>query len=141
MINFKFDWDPLLDLNIPRIDQQHKKFFEIGRSIEQLLLIRCAGVTDQVLLNLLYELRDFVTYHFYEEEVIMEQIQYPNIENHKAEHQAFTQYINKIDYTKLCENPYEELSHIEEHMVELVFSHLVHEDQKIVSYYYDVVNA
>ena len=79
MMNFKFDWDPMLELHIPRIDQQHKKFFEIGRTIEQLLLIHCAGVTDKQLLNILYDLRDFITYHFYDEEAIMEQVQYPDI--------------------------------------------------------------
>ena len=60
MVNFKFNWDPMLELHIPRLDQQHKKFFEIGRDIEQLILIKCAGVTDKQLLNILYDLRDFI---------------------------------------------------------------------------------
>lgn len=141
MINFKFDWDPMLELHIPRLDQQHKKFFEIGRTIEQLLLIHCVGVTDKQLLNILYDLRDFVTYHFYDEETLMEQIQYPNLAAHKLEHQAFIKYVNHIDYTKLCEQPFNELSSIKDHMVDLVFGHLVHEDQKIVSYYFDIINS
>ncbi|MBQ6600414.1 MAG: hypothetical protein IIX36_02100, partial [Clostridia bacterium] len=45
-------------------------FFKLGRHIEQLLLVYCAGITDTELLNLLYELRDYVTYHFYEEEKV-----------------------------------------------------------------------
>ena len=139
MVNFKFNWDPMLELHIPRIDQQHKKFFEIGRDIEQLLLIKCAGVTDKQLLNILYDLRDFITYHFYDEEAIMEQVQYPDIEHHKAEHRKFIKYINGIDYTKLCEQPFQELAIIEDHMVDLVFNHLVNEDQKIVKYYFDAI--
>ena len=135
MLNFKFDWDPLLELHIPSIDKQHQHFFAINRYIEQLLLIHCAGVTEKQLLNLLYELRDYVTYHFYEEEKIMAEIQFPEIENHIAQHQTFLKYINGIDYTKLCENPYEELTRMREKMVAWCFSHIVQEDQKLKMYY------
>lgn len=135
MLTFKFDWDPLLELHVPNLDKQHQHFFKLGRHIEQLLLVYCAGITDTELLNLLYELRDYVTYHFYEEEKVMEELSFPDIEAHKLEHQQFLKYINGIDYTKLCQHPYEELSLIKEKMVDWTFSHIVQQDQKLAKYY------
>lgn len=135
MLDFKFDWDTRLELDIPSIDEQHQHFFKLGRHIEQLLLVHCAKVTDQQLLNLLYELRDYVTYHFYEEERFMREINYPELAAHELSHKSFLNYINAIDYTKLCEKPYEELTYIHEQLVNWVFSHMVQEDQKITPYY------
>ncbi|MBE6022315.1 MAG: hemerythrin [Cellulosilyticum sp.] len=135
MLSFKFDWDPLLELHIPILDEQHQHFFKLGRHIEQLLLTSCAGVTNQDLLNLLYELRDYVTYHFYEEERIMEELAFPELEAHKLEHQKFLTYINKIDYTKLCESPFSELCSLRDKMVSWTFTHIVQQDQKLTHYY------
>lgn len=138
MLNFKFDWDSRLLLNIPHLDEHHQHFFKLGRYIEQLLLIQCAGVTDKDLFNLLYELREYVTYHFYEEEKIMEEIGFPELEAHKLEHQNFLQYINRIDYDKLCASPYNELLKIREDMVAWAFSHIVQQDQKLIPYYKNI---
>lgn len=135
MLNFKFDWDPRLSLDIPNLDKHHQHFFKLGRDIEQLLLIQCAGVTNKDLFNLLYELRDYVTYHFYEEEKIMEEIGFPEFEAHKLHHQEFLDYINHIDYDKLCTNPYSELRNIKEDMVNWAFTHIVQQDQKLIPYY------
>ena len=135
MLNFKFDWDPILLLDIPNLDNHHQHFFKLGRHIEQLLLIHCAGVTDKDLFNLLYELRDYVTYHFYEEEKVMEEINFPEIEEHKLQHQNFLNYINRIDYDKLCADPYNSLKQIREDMVTWSFTHIVQQDQKLIPYY------
>lgn len=137
MQDFKFDWDPRLELGIFNIDEQHQYFFQLGRYIEQLLLRRCMGVSDQDLLNLLYELRDYITYHFYDEEKLMAQIHYPQkeLQLHKKAHEGFTTYINGIDYTKLCQNPFEELTIIYDHLAHWVFNHMIQEDQKIAPYY------
>ncbi|MBP3887996.1 MAG: hemerythrin domain-containing protein [Cellulosilyticum sp.] len=135
MLNFKFDWDPRLELNIPHLDEHHQHFFKLGRHIEQLLLIQCAGVTNKDLFNLLYELRDYVTYHFYEEEKIMEEINFPELHEHRLEHQKFLAYINRIDYDKLCANPYDELKKLKDDMTAWSFTHIVQQDQKLIPYY------
>lgn len=129
MVDFKFNWDPSLELDIPLIDTQHQQFFRIGREIEQLLLIYCAGTTKKDLLNILYELRDFVTYHFFTEEEYMSSLNYPDIDAHKKNHQLFKNYINKIDYDRLCTSPQKALTEIKDELAKWVFNHMVHFDR------------
>ena len=131
MIDFKFDWDPSLELGIPPIDTQHQQFFKIGRQIEQLLLIYCAGATKETLLNILYELRDFITYHFFTEEEYMLSLNYPDIEMHIKEHQTFQAYINHIDYDQLCASPQKALADIKDELVKWIFNHVVHCDRAL----------
>lgn len=135
MFDFNFNWDGRLALGIEQIDSQHQVFFQIGRHIEQLLLIQCIGVTEQELMNILYDLREYVTYHFYDEETFMKTIHYPHIMQHIAEHESFKNYINSIDYTALCASPYKELTHLRNAIVEWVFEHIVKQDKDIEAYY------
>lgn len=135
MLYFKFDWDSRIELKIPSIDEQHQYLFKLGRRVEQLLIVRCAGVTDQELLNLLCGFRDYVTYHFYEEEKFMTMIQYPYLKEHHEAHLRMLSYINHIDYTLLCEHPFEQLSLIRDELVRWIFDHMIQEDQKILPYY------
>lgn len=135
MFDFKFNWDDSLSLGIDKLDLQHRELFRIGRDIEQLLLIHCIGVTEQQLMTILYELRDFITYHFYEEEALMKKIHYPDIQKHIQEHKNFSKYINGIDYTALCASPYVGLKELRDHLVKWIFEHLVAEDQLLGNYY------
>ena len=134
MIDFKFNWDPRLELGIAHIDTQHQELFKIGRSIEQWLLIQCVGATSEDLLNILYELRDFVTYHFFTEEEYMRSIAYPDLEAHHKDHQSFKKYINKIDYEALCASPQKELIKLRDKLVDWIFNHQVQYDRQFAAF-------
>lgn len=131
MFNFKFDWDYRLELGIEELDLQHQQLFKIGRQIEQLLLKRCLGTTDEYLLKILYELRNYVTYHFYHEENFMNHINFPDKEAHQQKHEELKNYVNQINYTALCQDPNAELPQIKEYLVSWIFQHLIQEDRKI----------
>ena len=76
MFDFKFDWASNMETGYSDIDTQHKQLFKIGRDLEQLIRIQCIGVTDKQLLDVVCELRDFTGYHFYEEESMMQEMNY-----------------------------------------------------------------
>ena len=134
MFDFKFNWDPQLEIGINELDQQHQQLFKIGRCIEQHLIVHCAGATDEGLMAILYELRDYITYHFFTEEEYMEEIGYPDLETHKIQHKRFKDDINKIDYEQLCAEPQSSLINLRDYLVSWIFEHMVHEDQKIAQY-------
>lgn len=134
MFDFKFDWDSRLELDIPHIDSQHQQLFKIGRRIEQYLIFQCAGTTHEDLLHILYELRDYITYHFFTEEKYMIEIGFPDFNEHIKQHQEFKTYINTIDYEKLCSAPTESLHALKDYLVKWIFQHMVHEDQKIAEF-------
>lgn len=125
MFDLNFDWRKEMNTHIDNIDFQHKQFFAIGREIEQLIITECMGVTDEQLLSIVCKLRDYVAYHFYEEERLMQQVDYPELEQHRAEHQEGIRKVQRIDFQRLKENPVEGLKLIKDGMQEWSFQHML----------------
>ena len=129
MFDFKFNWDENLNTDVDVIDRQHKELFRIGRAVEQLLITNCYETDEKQLLSIVCELRDYVAYHFYEEERLMEIYQVSTIEDHRAQHNKYRDIIMNIDVRKLGDNPYTELKKIKECITELVFEHMIQVDK------------
>lgn len=134
MLDFKFDWCADVETGISIMDTQHKELFRIGREIEQLVICHCIGVTNTQLLNVIMELREYVAYHFYEEEKLMLENNYPNYAAHKAKHDETVHYIVNIDLKKLSLCPYEILGKLKTYLQDWIFSHLLVEDIALGNY-------
>lgn len=128
MFDFKFDWRPEMETKIEKIDAQHKQIFRIGRDMEQLLVTRCIGVQDKQLLDIICDLREYVSYHFYEEAKLMEQANYSNLNEHIRQHNEFQSYVQQINLPKLKQEPYNELKKIKEHVTDWIYQHMLMED-------------
>lgn len=133
MFDFKFDWNSSFETGIRIIDLHHQELFKICREIEQLLLAHCIGYDDSYLISLLCKLRDYITYHFYEEELFMKSINHPQLAQHTQSHKVFTDQINAINVNHLCAQPYEAFTNIKDLIQEWVFEHLLFEDAAISS--------
>ena len=131
MFDFKFNWDPQIETGIAEIDDQHKVLFRIGRDIEQLLLYRCIGVTEKQLLDIICELRDYTAYHYYEEEALMEQARYPKLEEQKAEHRKFAEYVEHIDCPAMRDHPERELKKVKDALQDMIFNHMMVADKEM----------
>ena len=131
MFDFNFDWSKDMETSISEIDSQHKEFFRIGRDMEQLLLMKCANVTEKELLDIVCDLREYVAHHFYEEEVIMKEAGYSKLEEHTKKHNEFKDFIMNIDCPALAANPYKELAKIRNAVVDWVFEHMLHDDMEM----------
>lgn len=137
MFDFKFDWQPQMDTQIEDMDTQHRQLFKIGRDMEQLLRIKCIGVTDAQLLDIILQLRDFTGYHFYEEEMLMEQIGYPKLKEHRQMHLKYATYVMNINLPKLKNNPERELKLIKDEVQSWIFTHMLHDDKEFAKAYLD----
>ncbi len=135
MFDFKFDWDPNVETGYGDIDTQHKQLFKIGRDLEQLIRIQCIGVTDKQLLDIVCELRDYTGYHFYEEERMMKEMNYPRIAAHKKFHKKCSDYIMKLDLPKIKENPLEHLKLIKDEVQDWIMTHVLSEDRDMIAAY------
>ena len=135
MFDFKFDWQPEMDSHIMDIDVQHQQLFKVGRDMEQLLRIKCIGVTDKQLLDIICQLRDFSAYHFYVEESLMEEMNYSKLEEHRETHKKYSEYIMNINLPKLKENPEKELRLIKDEIQEWIFEHILHDDREFSEEY------
>jgi len=141
MFDFHFDWKPDLNTNIETIDTHHRQLFKIGRDMEQLIQKKCIGVTDKQLLDIVCDLREYTVYHFYEEERLMEEYQYPEIEAHKKMHILFANKITKINMPRLKENPEVELEKVKDLVQENFYNHILTEDKKMAAYVLEKMKA
>ena len=130
MFDFKFDWDPNVAVGVKEIDIQHQELFRIGRDIEQLIITGAAGKTPEDIINQLCALREYVTYHFYTEEKILEVFQTPEVyRRHQEQHDAFKARINKIDCIELIKNPVAGFKEIKQMLQQWLFTHILHTDK------------
>lgn len=102
-------WTSAFETGIEDLDQQSKELFRM--------------------------LRDLVTYHFYTEENIMENIGYPQLHTQKQAHEKFKLEINKINYIELKENPLKVIDHVRAFVELWIMQHMLLEDVKIGQYY------
>ena len=130
LFDFKFDWDTSIEVGIQEIDTQHKEFFRIGRDLEQLILTECKYTTEKELLDLLCDIRQYITYHFYTEEAEIARINPEALKEHQAQHEMLKKQINAIDCNKLVDEPLDEVRHIKDILQQWFFEHILIEDMK-----------
>lgn len=135
MFDFKFDWAPNMETGNSDIDTQHKQLFKIGRDLEQLIRIQCIGVTDKQLLDIVCELRDYTGYHFYEEERMMQEMEYSGIAAHKKFHKKCYDYVMKLDLPKIKAEPMKHLKQIKDEVQDWIMTHVLSEDKEMVIAY------
>lgn len=131
MSDFKFDWDNSMNTGIETIDLQHKELFKIARTIEQFIIINVTGVNQKDMIDVISEIRNYVSYHFYEEERIMQEYNYSNYIEHKKVHDDFQAKVVHISCKNLLQNPYSVLLELKDKLQDWVFNHIMVEDYKM----------
>lgn len=134
MFDFKFDWCTEMECGIKIVDDQHRELFRIARSIEQLIMHDCHNANWKQLLDIVCELREFVAYHFYMEEDLMQKYNYSEMIKHKASHLCFKVNVIDIDITALNETPLAVLLGIRESLQDFLFNHILVEDIQLCLY-------
>lgn len=86
-------WRETLAIGVERIDGQHR---ELLRHFDALLNACEAGLGMEELGNLLDYLDGYVQWHFADEERLQEEHQYPGLEEHRREHEAFIGRIARL---------------------------------------------
>ncbi len=135
MFDFKFDWAPDMETGYSDIDTQHKQLFKIGRDLEQLIRIQCIGVTDKQLLDIVCALRDYTGYHFYEEERIMQEMNYSDTAAHKKFHKKCSDYVMKLDLPKIKAEPLKQLKLVKDEVQNWIMAHVLSEDKNMIIAY------
>ena len=88
-------WDDSYALNIPSIDQQHKKWVGLLNALHQSLFEY--DDNHAVLDNLIQELKEYTIYHLKYEEELFDRYNYPHAESHKKEHNNLTNKILELE--------------------------------------------
>ncbi len=88
-----FTWDSRLKTNITVCDEQHQKLISILNDLHEAMRIK----KDKELIGkTLTELIDYTIYHFQTEEKLLEEHQFPYLNNHRAEHLNLTNEVKDL---------------------------------------------
>ena len=77
------EWDTSLSVEIPSIDEQHKKLITLLNRLNDAMK---AGKAKEVVVSVLKEVIDYTSYHFATEESHMENVHFSGVFSHRIEH-------------------------------------------------------
>ncbi|MBN2221739.1 MAG: hemerythrin family protein [Vallitaleaceae bacterium] len=88
-------WDERYSIDEKQIDSQHRKLFELLNEVCHLAQEDQATPLFSTI-KMISELSIYAIFHFREEENLMKEIQYPDLEAHQAQHNEYIQKINQL---------------------------------------------
>lgn len=125
------NWRSEYNINNFKIDAEHQKLFAIAREAMQVSKLEKEDDIKTTLKNLITKLFQYVNIHFTNEEKYMEDISYPELDNHKILHKnmidMLTSLISKLNTLELKEIEKALFDFIEEYFIR----HIILEDKKI----------
>jgi CRP/FNR family transcriptional regulator len=84
-------WDPSYAIGVEAIDRQHQRLFDIGQRFHD----ACRQHARRAQLRGIFdELLEYTAYHFAEEERLMQQVGYPALSRHRANHEELVELVN-----------------------------------------------
>ncbi|EAJ8779247.1 bacteriohemerythrin [Campylobacter upsaliensis] len=119
-------WDDSYSVHNAKIDEQHKKLFELAAKVEYMF---DKPIYKNDIKNLLAEFFNYMKDHFHDEEKYMELIGYPELEAHRKIHKEIIQMmINLIQGIKTTNDLKEKLYMVAK---KWLLEHILYEDMKV----------
>jgi len=128
-------WKPNYAIGIDIIDEQHKHLFDLAEAAEELLELPDHMDKYDEIISIVQELKDYVRYHFEEEEKLLLEMKYNRYFAHRVHHQDFIEEMEKIDIHTIDEHQKEELLKITSLVTNWLVEHVLAEDTKWAGYY------
>lgn len=126
----KITWSNKLNTGVEKIDDQHRRLVKL---VNNLVSAIQSGFADDITTPLCHELAEFTSYHFRDEEMLMEEVGYPGLEEQKEQHAKLTStvqgYLDALERGEAVA-PEEMLAFLRQWLVE----HIVHCDMRIGSH-------
>ncbi len=123
------EWDNKYSVGISIIDNEHKKLIGI---INKVILLQHNSSSPEDIKEVISEMNKYIHAHFAAEEAYMVKFDYPDYENHRKEHQAFSiqtmAFLDKVTNSNrrlVCE--------ILEHLKSWLVNHVQGTDTKYIS--------
>ena len=128
-----FEWKEEYIIGIDKIDEQHKKLFEIaGRAYSLLKNDFYVDKYDKVV-AILGELKDYTIFHFQYEEEYMLKIGYKKFFSQKVEHDQFIEKIKSVNLDKIDEDQDAYIMEIIKFITDWLVEHILKKDKLIVT--------
>lgn len=130
MMLVAFQWKDRYNLNIPEIDKQHQRLFEIGARVYDLAMSNDSYDHYDEILDLLKELLDYTEYHFKFEEELMSKHQYSGFDQQHDDHIFYVEKIKAISSRDIDSDQQKATLEIVDFLSEWISSHIMFSDRK-----------
>ncbi|MFH1481088.1 MAG: bacteriohemerythrin [Pseudomonadota bacterium] len=126
------EWSEDLSVGIERFNDDHKKLI---RMLNELFAACSIGHGSGMIFNTISKLMDYAKGHFDREEELMKTHAYPELDEHRREHQSFSERIDqfkeRLEHDEMGEVSIELLDFLEEWFE----NHLLGVDKKYASFF------
>jgi len=120
-MSVKFIWEDCYSVGNPKLDEQHKKIFELASRLpEEVDVIETRSLINQ--------LNKYVLDHFSHEEELMQKIDFPLLAEHKLLHEKFISELNAISSQPI--NTDLSLHRFKMFIFNWLVDHIMYEDNK-----------
>jgi hemerythrin len=123
-----YKWTPDLALGNANVDKDHQLLFEMLNQFYDGLVGQGPRLT---MLFLIKRMIDYANVHFKNEEILMSQINYPEIEDHIAKHHEFAQKALEY-YTKVKDGKLLLTIEVTNYIKDWLTRHIKGDDAKVV---------
>lgn len=127
-------WKEEYEIGIQMIDEQHKRLFEIGNTVYELLENYILDDKYDKIVKIISELKEYTKYHFNTEEQLMIKIKYPKYFRQKVAHDDFIAKIEEIDLQDVDENQEKYIREILLFVFDWILEHIVKQDKDITAH-------
>jgi hemerythrin len=86
-------WDKSYSVNVGTCDAEHRKLFSLINALHEAMK---SGRSRTIIAGTVYELEKYTQTHFLAEEALMQRAQYPNLPEHRLEHQKFVAQVKQF---------------------------------------------
>ncbi|MCB1160262.1 MAG: hypothetical protein KDK45_22355, partial [Leptospiraceae bacterium] len=125
-----------LSTDIPILDIQHLWLIKIIVELEQGIQTNDNKKRELQFQKSIYQAIEYSKYHFYTEELIMKEFNYPALDTHVSYHRKFTSFLGfRLKQKK--EGIYSAIYGLVSDLKEWLISHIAIEDKKLLSFYKD----
>jgi hemerythrin len=123
------EWDDKYSVGISIIDNEHKKLIDI---MNKAIVLEQNSSDPEEIAEVLNEMNKYAHTHFASEEAYMIKFNYPDYENHRKEHQAFS-IETMAFFDKITNSNRQLICEILEHLKSWLVNHVLGTDTKYIS--------
>ena len=123
-------WKESYRLGIDIIDEQHKRLFDIAEEAEEIMeLPEYIDKYDEIV-RILSELREYIEYHFQQEERLLLEIGYRKFFDHKVAHNDFIEQTYSFNLEDIDEHQNERGLNILRMLMDWLVEHVLEKDKE-----------
>jgi hemerythrin-like metal-binding protein len=130
MITKFFEWQDSYSIGNEKVDEQHQKLVELINTLYH----TDSSNEDEIILEVLADMLDYIKFHFSYEEKLMIESDYPDYKLHRKEHFEFVKKWNEFNREFIEGDAYLTSKQIGEYLKDWLITHILGTDKKFWNY-------